>query len=327
MSMRRFFFILIILPVLTWECEPKQKTEVNVTKFEIFETHNQIHVLRGGQHFATYLYDSVWLKPILYPVHSPSGIRIQRQYPLSIVEGESHDHPHHAGLFFTYGTEGEVNGNNFWASQEGLTKIRHSTVTRMETKSGRAILQTRADWIGAEGDLVMVEDRTMVFSGSETENVIDFTFKLKAVGEDVVFHDTKEGMFAIRVADWLSEENGTGTYLNSFGDTTEANVWGKSAKWVRLEGLKDEKKIGIVIMNHPASVNYPTYWHARGYGLFAANPLGQSVFQEGRNVENPEPLNFVIPAGDAAIFKFKMIIYEGDLSMDQIEAAFESYSL
>ena len=167
----------------------------------------------------------------------------------------------------------------------------------------------------------------MVFSGSETENVIDFTFSLKAVGEDVVFKDTKEGMFGIRVADWLSEEKGTGMYLNSFGDTTEANVWGKSAKWVRLEGSKDAKKIGIVIMNHPVSVNYPTYWHARGYGLFAANPLGQSVYQEGRDVENPESLNFVIPAGEAAIFKFKMIIYEGELSMEQIEAAFETYSL
>jgi hypothetical protein len=325
--MKQFFFILIILPFLIWGCDSKQKNEVNTSKYEIFETHNQIHVLKDGQHITTYLYDSVLLKPILFPVYSPSGIRIQRQYPLSIVEGESHDHPHHAGLFFTYGTEGEVNGNNFWAGQEGLTKIRHSAVTGMETESGRAVLQTQANWIGSAGDLVLVEDRTMVFSGSETENVIDFTFRLKAVGEDVVFKDTKEGMFAIRVADWLSEEKGTGMYLNSFGDTTEANIWGKSAGWVRLEGSKDEKKIGIVIMNHPESVNYPTYWHARGYGLFAANPLGQSVFQEGRNVENPESLNFVIPAGDAAIFKFKMIIYEGELSMDQIEAAFESYSL
>jgi len=325
--MRRFFFILIILPFLTWECEPRQNTEINIVKFQIFESHNQIHVLRGGQHITTYLYDSVLLKPILYPVYSPSGIRIQRQYPLSIVEGESHDHPHHAGLFFTYGTKGEVNGNNFWANQKGLTKIRHSSVTRMETESGKAILQTQADWIGHEGEVVLVENRSMVFAGNEIENTIDFTFKLKAIGKDVVFKDTKEGMFAMRVADWMSEANGTGIYLNSFGDTTEANVWGKPSKWVRLEGHQEGKKIGIVIMNHPTSVNYPTYWHARGYGLFSANPLGQSVFQEGRHVENPESLNYIIAAGGVAIFKFKMIIYEGDLSLDQIETAFKGYSL
>ena len=31
----------------------------------------------------------------------------------------------------------------------------------------------------------------------------------------------------------------------------------------------------IAIFDHPGNVNYPTYWHARGYGLFAANPLGR----------------------------------------------------
>ena len=140
--MRQFFFILIILSFLTWECQPVQKKEAGAENYNIFETHNQIHVLRGDRHIATYLYDSVLLKPILYPVHSPSGIRIQRQYPLSIVDGESHDHPHHAGLFFTYGTEGEVNGNNFWANQQGLMKIRHSNLSRMITQPNEAIIET-----------------------------------------------------------------------------------------------------------------------------------------------------------------------------------------
>jgi hypothetical protein len=318
--------MLIILSVLTWECGSREKVDDNIAKFQIFESYNQIHILKDGRHVTSYLYDSVLLKPILYPVYSPSGIRIQRQYPLLSVEGESHDHPHHAGLFFTYGTEGEVNGNNFWASQQGLAKIRHSNVIRMVTEPGKAILETKANWIGNGGEVVLVEDRNTVFTGNEMNNAIDFTFRLKAIGKDVIFRDTKEGMFAIRVADWLSEAHGNGVYLNSYGDTTEANVWGKPAKWVRLEGRMDGKKIGVIIMNHPASVNYPTYWHARGYGLFAANPLGQSVFQEGRNVENPEPLNYVIEAGDTALFKFKLIIYEGDFSANQIKAAFNEYS-
>jgi len=325
--MRSIFFILIIIPVLTWYCGNRKKLTVDISKFKIFESYNQIHVLKDGRHFTSYLYDSALMKPILYPVYSPSGVRIQRQYPLSIVEGESHDHPHHAGLFFTYGAEGEVNGNNFWANQQGLTKIRHSYVTRMETVPDKAILGTQANWIGHDSELVLVEDRTMVFSGNEMNNTIDFTIKLKAISQDVVFKDTKEGMFAIRVADWLSEEHGNGRYLNSHGDTTEANIWGKPAKWVRLEGHHKDKKIGIVIMNHPASVNFPTYWHARGYGLFAANPLGISVFQQGRGVTNSESLNYVIAAGDSALFKFKMIVYEGDLTIDQIEDTFEDYSL
>jgi hypothetical protein len=325
--MKRIFLMLIILPVLTWECGSKKTNNLNVAKFQIFESYNQLHILKDGQHFASYLYDSALLKPVLYPVYSPSGILIQRQYPFNTVPGESRDHPHHAGVFFTYGTEGEVNGNNFWANQQRLTKILHTYVTRMETEPDKAVLGTQADWIGSDGEVVLEEYRTMVFTGNEMENAIDFTIKLRAIDEEVIFKDTKEGMFAIRVADWLSETYGSGRYLNSCGDTTEANIWGKRAKWVRLEGHHKGKNIGIVIMNHPTSVNFPTYWHARGYGLFAANPLGQSVFQEGREVENPEPLNYVIAAGDTALFKFKMIIYEGELSMDQIEAAFEKYSL
>jgi hypothetical protein len=199
-------------------------------------------------------------------------------------------------------------------------------VTEKRSEPGRAKLGIRAEWIGREGETVLIEDRTMEFKGNDNQNILDFTFKLTASSEDVELKDTKEGLFAIRVADWLSEARGSGQYRSASGDTTEANVWGKPAKWVCLEGTHNTKKIGIVIMNHPESSNYPTYWHARAYGLFSANPLGRSVFQEGRGLEDPEPLNSMIHKGETAIFKFRMIIYEGDLSPGEIESIFEAYS-
>ncbi len=295
-------------------------------EFQIQEANNQIHILADGEHFTSYISDPGLLKPVLYPVYSPSGIRVQRQYPLQTVEGESHDHPHHVGLFFTYGSDNEVNGNSYWNRHEPPPRIRHMRVTQEEAGMGKATLGILADWVGGDDDVLLQEDRTMVFTGSESERAIDFTFNMKAQDEDVNFEDTKEGMFAIRVADWLSEEHGTGMYLNSEGDTTSPNVWGKRAKWVRLEGEHEGTTVGIAILNHPSSVNYPTFWHARGYGLFSANPLGQSVFQETRGVENPQPLNYTIAAGDSAQFKFKMIIYEGHRTGDQIEDAFQDYS-
>jgi len=321
----RHIFFLIIISILAWECGTKKDINADIKDFQIFESYNQIHILKAGKHLASYVYDSAILKPILYPIYSPSGIRIQRQYPLLVVEGESHDHPHHAGLFFTYGTEGEVNGNNFWAGQQGSSKIRHSTVTQMKTDPGYAMLGIQAEWIGQEGELVLEEDRTMIFKGDETKNIIDFLVELKAYNEDVVFNDTKEGMFAIRVADWLSEANGNGKYLNSEGDEAEENIWGKPAKWVRLEGRHEGKTIGVLIMNHPSSVNYPTYWHARAYGLFSANPLGREVFEKGRGIQDTAPLNFTIPAGNTAKFRFRMVIYEGELMVDGIEELFEQF--
>lgn len=316
----RILPLLFLTAFISKGCVPEK------TEFKIIESYNQLHILADGEHFTSYLYDTLLKKPVFYPVFSPSGIRMQRQYPLKKVEGENHDHPHHVGLFFTYGSDGEVNGNSFWALQKGKTRILHKGVTKKEVKPGMATLGTRADWIGQEGNVELVEERTMIFTGNDTERAIDFTFNLKAKDNDVLFGDTKEGMFAIRVSTWLNEEKGNGTYLSSEGDTTSGNVWGKRAKWVRLEGTHNGKKTGIVIMNHPSSVNYPTYWHARGYGLFSANPLGQSVFQKTRGEENPEPFNYTIDAGKSGLFKFKMIIYEGHRTADQIEEAFRKYS-
>jgi hypothetical protein len=124
----------------------------------------------------------------------------------------------------------------------------------------------------------------------------------------------------------LSEEKGTGRYLDSNGNTGEPNVWGKRGPWARLEGNKDGKTIGIAIFNHPQSVNYPTYWHARGYGLFSANPLGQFDYQKGTKVENPQPLNFTLNPGQSALFRFRMIIYEGPRSPEQFERQFEDFA-
>lgn len=312
-----FFFIVTLICL---GCSPGQ------TDFKFIESYRQIHVLENGEHFTSYLYDTTLMKPVLYPVYSSSQVRMQRQYPLEVVEGENHDHPHHVGVHFTYGADGEVNGNNYWQGQQGKTRISHVKVTRKEVMNEKAILGTQSNWVDKEGDVLLVEDRTMEFTSGESQRAIDFTINLKAQDEKVTFGDTKEGMFAIRVANWLTEEDGTGTYLNSNGEETSGNVWGKRAEWVRLEGNHEDKDIGIIIMNHPSSVNYPCYWHARGYGLFSANPLGRYMFEDGRGMENPQSLNYEIPAGESGLFKFKMIIYEGHRSAEQINEAFEDYS-
>lgn len=326
--MKRIGFIplIFIITALAFGCAPENGGTSEEPEFKFIESYKQIHVLANGEHFTSYLYDTTLMKPVLYPVYSSSQIRVQRQYPLKEVEGENHDHPHHVGIYFTYGADNEVNGNNYWQGQEGETRISHKKLTKKEVQAGKAILGTQSNWVGKEGDIVLVEDRTMEFTTGQSERAINFTFSLQAQDEKVTFGDTKEGMFAIRVANWLTEEDGNATYLNSEGEKTSENVWGKRAKWVRLEGSHEGKDIGIIIMNHPNSVNYPCYWHARGYGLFSANPLGQYMFEDGRGIENPESFNYEIPAGENGLFKFKMIIYEGHRTADQINEAFEDYS-
>jgi len=249
-------------------------------------------------------------------VRTPSGIEVTRRYPLVKLKGGSDDHLHHVGIFFACD---QVNGNGFWENTTSSPQIRHIKVTKMKGGASKGTLSTIMHWIGRE-------KRQMIFSAGENEYVIDFDIDLTAQDEKVVFEDTKEGMFAIRVADWLREKGGSGRYLSSNGDATEKNVWGKRARWVRLQGKKDNKIIGIAIFNHPTSVNYPTYWHARGYGLFSANPLGQYDFEKKRNPKTAKPLNFTLEPGKTAHFRFLMVIYEGDRTKQELEKEFRKFA-
>ncbi len=284
---------------------------------------DKIDVMIGGEHFTSYRYEDTLTKPVLYPVNTPSGIVVNRSYPLAKVEGESDDHPHHAGIFFACD---KVNGNGFWNNTTWSPHIKHVKVTKMKGGASKGKLSTVMHWVGKSGKTLLEEKRKMVFIAGENEYVIDFDINLTAQDEKVVFEDTKEGMFAIRVADWLREKGGTGRYLSSNGDETEENVWGKRARWVRLQGEKDSKTIGIAIVNHSRSVNYPTYWHARRYGLFSANPLGQYDFERKRNPKSAKPLNFTLEPGETAEFGFRMVVYEGARSKDELEEHFRIFT-
>lgn len=289
------------------------------TGIKFVQDTNKINIFIGGNLFTTYRYGLELTKPILYPVKSPSGILLTRHFPFEIVPGESNDHPHHMGIFFTYD---KVNNDGFWNNRTSPPQVKHIKTTKMENGQ----LSTISHWDGKSGKTLLEEKRDMVFSAEANQYTIDFNITLTAQNENIVFGDTKEGMFAIRVADWLSEEKGTGKYLASDGNVGEPNIWAKKADWIRLQGSKDGKTIGIAIFYHPASVCYPTYWHARGYGLFSANPFGQLDFLTGRNIPNPQSLNFTLPPGQSAFFKIRMIIYEGQKSSEQLERQFIAFT-
>ncbi len=290
-------------------------------KVEFVKGDDKIDVVIGGKAFTSYVFSNNLTKPVLYPVQTPSGIKVNRGFPFEEIEGEATDHPHHVGIFFTYD---EVNDDGFWNNTKSPPQVKHVKVTKMQPGSGKGELCTVMHWTG-KSEVLLEEKRKMVFTAGEGWNAIDFSIDLTALGKKVEFGDTKEGMFAIRTAQWLREKDGTGRYFRSNGDKTAGNIWGKRARWVALEGEKDGKKVGIAILNYPKSANYPTYWHARNYGLFAANPLGQYAFQKTRKVENPKPLALTLEPGETAHFNFYIIIYDGSKTPEQLEKLFARY--
>jgi 6-phosphogluconolactonase (cycloisomerase 2 family) len=80
-------------------------------------------------------------------------------------------------------------------------------------------------------------------------------------------------------------------------------VWGKKASWCMAYGKIKSDSISVLILDHPYNENYPTPWHARGYGLFAANPMGSNVF----NSTNPKYSKELKP-GESLTFKFRIAV-------------------
>ncbi len=328
-----FIIFLTAITVLSGSCSSG--------KIEFIQHEDRIDVMTEGKLIASYLVGQQITKPALYPVLTPSSDTVTRSFPFDIKEGESRDHPHHTGVFFTYGAAGEVNGNNYWANtqhrypsagNETPPPIRLDRIIHLKSGRNKAILKSVNMWVDKNDKPLLEENRDMEFMVSDDEYKIDFTITLKAVDTTVTFGDTKEGMFAIRVADWLAENArgtryiSTGEYLNASGERTDRNVWGRRSEWMRLEGEKDGKRSGVVIFHHPESVNFPTYWHARGYGLFAANPLGQFDFQRDRGEESPQHFSLTLTPGESALFKFRMVIYDGTRDKERLDREFENFS-
>ncbi|GAB3499264.1 PmoA family protein [Spirosoma knui] len=305
-------------------------------------THNQaqkrVDVTVDGKPFTAYIYPgpSVLKKPVLYPIVSAGGNFITRGWPMDPRPGERVDHPHHVGMWFNYG---DVNGHDFWNNSTDIGPehkgpfgtIVHTGVKSLKSGKDQGELIVTADWLDKDGKVMVQETTTFQFKATATDRTIDRVTVLKAADKDVVFKDNKEGMIALRLARQLEQPSTkpevftdaqgvatkvpvldnagvTGMYQSSEGVKGDA-VWGTRGQWVKLTGTVGGEALSVVLMDHPQNVGYPTYWHARGYGLFAANPLGPSVFTNGK----APAMNYALPAGKSVTFRYRLLVRSGDL--------------
>jgi hypothetical protein len=197
-------------------------------------------------------------------------------------------------------------------------------IEKLSKGKGAATLVANAVWVDSAAHELLKERTTLHFISRGPVRIIDRIISLtNTSGEPVRFNDTKEGMFGLRVARELElPEKGeaasvntstnpesprvTGNYRSSEGITGE-KVWGTRARWMGLHGEIGDENISVVICDHPKNVSYPTWWHARGYGLFSANPLGAKDFTDGK-----EEVNLSVAPGDSITFRYRIIIKSGD---------------
>lgn len=281
---------------------------------------NQWDVTIGGKPFTSYVFnDQLFFdKPVFWPVLSPSGATLNRNFPMvKGVKGEALDHPHHQALWFNYGS---VNGIDFWNIQKGGRRIRHKAA-----EIDGAVLKTTLEWIDKAGTVLLEEQKNVTFGGGDGVFWMDHDIVLTAKSETVI-GDSKEGAFAIRVARGLEEiKNGTGRYLNAEGLETSKEVWGKTSPWVALRGTAPgaagETPVTLAIFSHPSTVNHPPYWHARDYGLFAANPFGRKSYDKAA-----EPREIKLAPGESVHARFRFLAYEGTPEKARLDADYADFS-
>lgn len=291
----------------------------------------RVDVLADGKPFTSYTYPANLYKPILFPLRSATGTVVTRGYPLEPRPGESKDHPHHTGAWFNYG---DVNGIDFWGHSdaskpsEKLGSIVHRTIKEARSGKDKGELEVTADWVMSDGSTILKEETEFIFRAGPNARIIDRITKLTALDKPVVFNDTKEGALGIRVAKSLEQpsksegrEGGkaTGLYLSSEGKTGD-DVWGTRGRWVILTGTVEDQPVTLAIFDHPKNPGFPTYWHARGYGLFAANPFGWKEFSKGK-----EEFKFTIEPKRSATFRWRILILSDKASDEQAEAQFKRF--
>lgn len=281
----------------------------------------QIDVAVDGKAFFTALGQS-GNKPIIYPIYGPGGEMMTRNYPMKNVEGEERDHPHQRSMWMTFG---KVNNLDFWASDPINGDKAHfgRIVPRQVESAGGPIagsMVAHKDWTDRDGNLVLRERNTIVVYSLPHQRIMDVSFVLTAPeNAPVLFGDTKEGMFGLRVPSILdTKAKKGGKIVNSNGIEDDA-AWGKSASWVDYSGVINGKTVGVAVLNHPSSFRYPTHWHVRNYGLFAANPFGLHDFGTGKSGEHK------LEAGQSIEFGYRVILHHGRHDDAKIADAFKAF--
>lgn len=280
-----------------------------------------VTIWTGDEVFARYLKRS-GTRPVLWPVVGPSGNRVTRAYPVSALgPNESPDHVHHRSMWIGY--EG-VNGVDFWHEPESdrvrplpVGTVRHREFVRADSTGKVATVGSRNDWLDPDGHCVCHDQRLLEFRTGAGWRAIDCTIDLWSPDGELVFGDTKEGFFAVRVAGSMKVDAGLGGRLsNSRGQVNDA-AWGRPAEWLDYSGPVDDGDAGITIFAHPSNTKPAPRWHARPYGLLAANPFGEAPYEN-------EPTDLrggrTIAEGETLRMRFRVLLHDGRASPERLES-------
>ena len=272
---------------------------------------DRIHVFVDGVRLTTVHFAPQLRKPFLHPLIASDGTRLTRRFPFELVEGETQDHPHHTGVWYAYGA---VNGLDYWNEKPDGGKHRLAGPPKIEGNS----VALEALLLSPEGKPTGTIAQRFAFSSDGPVRFIDVAVEWRAdQGADIALGDIEEGALGIRLRDEYRQDRGS-TLVNSDGLQGTENIWGKRALWTDYSTELDGRTYGVAMFDHPSNPRHPTWWHARGYGLNAANPFAIHDFTGDGDG------SMTLRQGETLAFRYRIVIHPG--GADSIDALYQDWA-
>lgn len=298
-------------------------------RFEV--RHDSVAIEINGAPFSVLYFGRQARMPHLHPLRTASGSTVTRGFPVDPQPGDATDRPNHRGL--TIGAQrvrGPASGlqarlfswgENFFdndPSNAGPDKgaIVFKELTGVVNGDERGTLAMVAHWISHNGQLWLIERRTMTFYSSPKDSrMLDVDLELEAI-EPVTFSDYQSNIIAVRLALTFDEHYG-GRVVNAGGGVNEAGTRGRRSPWLTWTAtLRSGEHVGVTMFDHPSNLNYPTRWQVRAKGFFMANPFGGQVFARFDPTAASENGEHAMRRGEKLRLRYRVVIHQAGRELE-----------
>jgi len=329
--MNRTIFAAAILSAIALASAPLIYSDKG---FSIEETGFGLTVKYDGELVTNYIVNQA-NKPYMWPFIGPTGKPMTRAYPMERVDGEQFDHPHHRSIWFGHqnvggfdtwlelrtGTEKNLDDKKLAEFKKKMGRTIHREFSRLDASDKRALIKTKNDYVGSNGEKLMSDERTIIIRKNRNQVVLDFDITLIAEYGDIEIGDIKDAGVNVRIPSVMALKEGKGGRIINSEGIRDGDTWSKRAAWVDYHGPLEGEHVGIAFFNHPSSFRHPTPWHVRDYGLFTANAFGFNSLDKSR-----EDKSFTLTDGTRLLLKHRIIFHKGDTEKAKIAEAYEKYA-